>query len=267
MIVPVIRPVNSAFLEPRLVLSAAVRVESFVRRQLMPLLISLAMAIAPALILVAYYYRQDRRKPEPKGLILKIFIIGILSTIPAILLELAVSTLEDLVSWWALLYYLFEAFVVAAMCEELIKLWVVRSVAYNNVHFDEVMDGIVYTIVASLGFACMENILYVMNRGWTVALLRAFTAVPMHAVCSGMMGYYIGKAKFTSEKAEESALMKKGFWTAVGIHGLYDFLLFSVPLFGIGVAFGVIPLLIVTVIALRKKIKAAISEDQEAGRS
>ena len=232
----------------------------------MPVLISLAMAVAPALILVVYYYRQDRRKPEPKGLIVKIFLLGILSIIPAILLELAVSTLEDLVSWWRLLYYLFQAFVVAAVCEELIKLWVVKVVAYNNIHFDEVMDGVVYTVVASLGFACMENILYVLDRGWTVALVRAFTAVPMHALCSGMMGYYIGKAKFASEKVEESILIKRGFWIAVGIHGLYDFLLFSVPLFGIVIAFGVIPLLIVTFIVLRKKIKAAISEDRQAGR-
>ena len=232
----------------------------------MPVLISLVMAIAPALLLVVYYYRQDKRKPEPKGLIVKIFFLGILSIIPAILLELAVSTLQDLVSWWRLGYYLFKAFVVAAICEELIKLWVVKTVAYNNVHFDEVMDGVVYTIVASLGFACMENILYVLDRGWTVAVLRAFTAVPMHAVCSGMMGYYIGKAKFTSEKAEESILIKRGFWIAVGIHGLYDFLLFSVPVFGIVIAFGVIPLLILSFIVLRNKIKAAIAEDQQAGR-
>ncbi len=232
----------------------------------MPVLISLAMAIAPALVLVVYYYRQDKRKPEPKGLIVKIFLLGILSIIPAILLELAVSTLEDLVSWWRLGYYLFKAFVVAAICEELIKLWVVKTVAYNNVHFDEVMDGVVYTIVASLGFACIENILYVLGRGWTVALVRAFTAVPMHAVCSGMMGYYIGKAKFTSEKAEESILIKRGFWIAVGLHGLYDFLLFSVPIFGIIIAFGVVPLLVVSFIVLRNNIKAAISEDQQAGR-
>jgi len=224
------------------------------------------MAVAPALILVVYYYRQDRRKPEPKGLSVKIFLLGILSTIPAILLELAVSTLQDLVSWWRLLYYLFEAFVVAAVCEELIKLWVVKVVAYNNVHFDEVMDGVVYTIVASLGFACMENILYVLDRGWTVALIRAFTAVPMHAVCSGMMGYYIGQAKFSSQRAEESILIKRGFWIAVGIHGLYDFLLFSVPIFGIVIALGVIPLLIVTFIVLQGKIKAAIADDRQAGR-
>jgi len=196
----------------------------------------------------------------------KIFLLGILSIIPAILLELAVSTLEDLVSWWRLGYYFFKAFVVAAICEELIKLWVVKTVAYNNVHFDEVMDGVVYTIVASLGFACMENILYVLDRGWTLALIRAFTAVPMHAVCSGMMGYYIGGAKFASDKAEESILIKRGFWIAVGIHGLYNFLLFCVPIFGIIIAFGVVPLLVVSFIVLRNKIKAAISEDQQAGR-
>ncbi|HEC61164.1 MAG TPA: PrsW family intramembrane metalloprotease [bacterium] len=233
----------------------------------MPILFSVSMAVAPALLLLIYYYRQDKNKPEPKGLILKIFLIGIVSTLPAILLELLVSKLAGLFVRWPLLYFAFKAFIVAALCEEYIKLTVVRLAVYNNVNFDEVMDGIVYTVVASLGFACMENILYVLGGGWTTALLRAFTAVPMHALCSGMMGFYIGQAKFASSKDQENRLQKRGLWIAVGIHGSYDFLLFIVPLHGLIPAFGIIPILIGNYIALRKKIKSARDEDKKLGRS
>ncbi|MBA7630043.1 Protease PrsW [subsurface metagenome] len=176
----------------------------------MQVLLSFGMAVAPAVILLIYYYRQDRRKPEPKRLIATIFFMGIVSTIPAILLELLVSTVQELFRWWPLLYHLFEAFIVAALCEEYIKLVMVKGIVYDNVYFDEVMDGIVYTVIASLGFACMENILYVIDGGWTTALLRTFTAVPMHAVASGMMGYYIGAAKFAKSEEGEKRLFRRG---------------------------------------------------------
>ena len=135
----------------------------------MYVLISLAMAIAPAIFILHYYYKQDKEKPEPKKLIIKIFFLGVLSTIPAIILELIVGQFEGLFSWFPLLYYFFQAFIVAALCEEFIKLMVVKKFAYKDKHFDEVMDGVVYVVVASLGFACMENILYVMGTGWGVA--------------------------------------------------------------------------------------------------
>ncbi|HUV08836.1 MAG TPA: PrsW family glutamic-type intramembrane protease [Spirochaetia bacterium] len=233
----------------------------------MPILFSVAMAVVPALVLLVYYYRQDRNKPEPKGLILKVFVIGVVSTLPAILLELLVSAFEDPAAWPPLFFALFEAFIVAALCEEFIKLSVVRLFAYNNVSFDEVMDGIVYTVVASLGFACMENILYVLDKGWVTAVLRAFTAVPMHALASGMMGFYIGKAKFAASKQEEKSLIKRGLFVAIGIHGAYDFLLFIVPLYGLIPAAGIIPILILTYRALRRKIREAVQEDTELGRA
>ncbi|MBA7471104.1 Protease PrsW [subsurface metagenome] len=233
----------------------------------MPILLSVSMAIAPAFFLLIYYYKQDKNRPEPKGLIIKVFLIGIGSMVPAILLELVVSRFEGLFVQWPLLYFAFDAFIVAALSEEYIKLTVVRLAVYNNVNFDEAMDGIVYTVVASLGFACMENILYVLDGGWTTALLRAFTAVPMHALCSGMMGFYIGQAKFAPSKQEEKRLQNRGLWIAIAIHGAYDFLLFIVALYGLLPAFGIFPILIGTYIALRKKIKSAREEDTMLGRS
>jgi RsiW-degrading membrane proteinase PrsW (M82 family) len=232
----------------------------------MHLFISLLMAIAPSIFLVCYYYKQDLKKPEPKHLVTKIFFLGILFTVPAIILEILFDEIFGLVIKGTILYDLIKAFVVAAFIEESIKLFVVNRFAYNHVDFDEVMDGIVYTIMASLGFACMENLIYVVEGGLTIAFVRAITAVPMHAVASGMMGYYIGKAKFSESRNERKSLIYKGLWYAVLIHGIYDFLLFASPKIGFILALGVFPLIIFAFMSLKEKISLAIADDLHAGR-
>lgn len=229
----------------------------------MEMLISSALAVIPALFLVWYYNRQDRRKPEPKGVITKIFLLGIVITFPVIVVEVLVEKLEGIVGWMPLGFAFFRAFVVAALCEEAFKLWVVKTFAYRNVNFDEIMDGVVYCVVASLGFACLENILYVSGGGIGVALLRAFTAVPMHALASGMMGYYIGKAKLAGNRQQERGYIWKGLWVAIFIHGLYDFLIFATPEVHDLLGLTIFPLLIVVFFKLRQKIKLAIAEDMQ----
>jgi len=225
------------------------------------------MAIAPAIFLLVYYYKQDSAKPEPKGLIFKIFMLGFASIIPAIIIELIVDSFVNVYAFLPIFYYLLKSFFVAALVEESLKLFIVKKFAYNDVHFDEVMDGIVYTVVASLGFACFENVLYVMGSDWEVAILRAFTAVPLHAISAGIMGFYIGKAKFANSYIEERSLIMKGFWFAIIFHGVYDFLIFSMPVFGMLSGLLVIPQLIFGFIFLRKKIKLAIAEDIQEGRT
>jgi RsiW-degrading membrane proteinase PrsW (M82 family) len=232
----------------------------------MNVLISFLLAAAPAVGILIYYYRQDRAKPEPKGLVLRVFLLGVLSTAVAVPLELLVSTFDAFFARSPLLYYLFKAFIVAALVEEYLKMTVVRLAVYRNVNFDEIMDGVLYTVVASLGFACMENVLYVLGGTLWTALLRAFTAIPLHATASGLMGYYIGRAKFASSEIEERELFRHGLWTAVGFHGSYNFLLFTVPLFGIAPSLGIVPLLLVAFFTLRRRIRAAIAEDRRQGR-
>jgi protease PrsW len=233
----------------------------------MNVFISLIMAVVPAALLVIYYYRQDIRKKEPKGLVIRIFLLGIAAVAPVSVMELLLLSAQRFFFLPFLLPYFFKAFVVAALCEETIKLLIVKRFAYRSPHFDEVMDGIVYTVVASLGFACMENVLYVLNGGLLIALTRAFTAVPMHAATSGIMGYYIGKAKFSGSPEKESSLIFRGLLTAVVIHGSYNFLLFSMPALGTAAGLGIFPLLAWALFFLREKIISAVREDAEAGRA
>ncbi len=229
-------------------------------------MISFIMAVIPSVFLVCYYYRLDKQKPEPKGLIVKIFLLGIFCVLPAIFLELVAGLFNRLFFWSPILFCFVRAFIVAGLCEEFIKLMVVKKYAYNNVHFDEVMDGILYTVVASLGFACIENVLYVMSTNLQTAVVRAVLAVPMHAGCSGLMGYYIGKAKFAKSKKEEKNLMYKGLGIAVLLHGLYDFCIFISPIFGAALWLLTFPIVILTLLWLKRTIKMAIDEDICAAR-
>lgn len=224
--------------------------------------VSFLLAAAPALILLRYYYRQDRERPEPKGLVVRIFLFGIVATFVAVPLELLMGEFQGLFADFPLLTALFKAFVVAALVEEYLKLTIVRVFAYRNRNFDEIMDGVVYTVVASLGFACMENILYVMGGTIATALTRAVTAIPLHATASGLMGYYIGRAKFAASRQQERALINKGLCIAIFVHGTYNFLLFSVPVLGSWLLVGLFPLLISTFFILRSRIRIALEEDR-----
>jgi RsiW-degrading membrane proteinase PrsW (M82 family) len=230
----------------------------------MMVLISLGMAVAPALLLLRYIIRQDRARPEPKGLVLIVFLLGLAGIIPALIVETLAGALIAAFAFSPLLVALFQAFLVAALCEEGIKYLIVTGVVYKKPAFDEVMDGIVYAVVASLGFACMENILYVMNSGLLTALVRAFTAVPMHALAAGIMGYYLGRAKFAAGAAREQEYRIRGLSWAVFIHGSYDFLLFSIPFWGPLPGLAVVPLIILTFLALRKDIRKALAADAGA---
>jgi len=234
----------------------------------MPLL-TLALAVVPALLLVRYYYRQDRARPEPKGLVVKVFLVGILSALVAIPLELLASQFQRAFDPRSIAYPLFKAFVVAGLVEECLKLTVVRLTAWRDPAFDEVMDGVVYTVVAGMGFACLENVLYVMGMGGSVAtaLARAFTAVPLHAVSSGLMGYFLGRSRFAASPGAARALVTSGLLTAVGFHGLYDFLLFVSPVWGGWTIFLVLPLVGLGFLALRGRIRAALAADGERARA
>jgi len=233
----------------------------------MIVLLSFIMAVAPAVLLVLYYLRNDRLRPEPKGAILRIFFLGVIFTLPTVSLELLVGLAAGHFQFNPMVHYFIRAFIVAALCEELFKLTIVIHFAYPRVMFDEVMDGIIYCIVASLGFACMENILFTLGGGLGTAIVRAITAIPLHATASGIMGYYIGLAKFASSRRRETVLIYKGLAIAVLIHGVYDFLLFATPDLSLVASIGVYLLLLFSFLLLRNRINLAISLDIRAGRT
>ncbi len=254
--------------------------------------VAFASAMAPGVLLAYYYYKQDKEKPEPKGLIILVFLLGFAIIAPAIALEVVLEDLEKFAvsetEPSSIPSYLFEAFVVAAFVEESLKLALVLAIYFRSRHFDEIMDGILYAVIASLGFACFENVFYVMKGAgpnpWAVAVLRAFTAVPMHAIASGIMGYYVGVSKFSAKK-ERFGMIFKGLSIAVGIHGIYNFIIFlfagsnyfglleyidgriakNVVAYFILLSF-IAPIIIVGFFNLRNKIKIAIADDLAAGR-
>ena len=145
------------------------------------LFINFVLAAVPAVALLIYFYRRDKQKKEPFSLIWKTFAFGFLAVIPAGLIELFVDAFFSIfTAGW--MQSFFKAFVVAALIEESLKLAVVFIFVYKRTEFDEVTDGIVYTITASLGFAFLENLLYSFGPPY-VLILRGITAVHRHSKC------------------------------------------------------------------------------------
>jgi protease PrsW len=139
-----------------------------------------------------------------------------------------------------------------ALIEEFSKFIFVRWVLYPNKNFNEPFDGIVYAVTVSLGFAGLENILYVLgdNGGVETAILRMFTAVPAHASFGVLMGYFLGKAKFEHQKAHHAFY---ALGVAALFHGAYDYFWFIsyVP----GIWLGAVASLLVGIFLSRKAIR------------
>jgi RsiW-degrading membrane proteinase PrsW (M82 family) len=119
---------------------------------------------------------------------------------------------------------LFDAFVLAGFIEELAKWVVLIAAVYHWDEFDEPLDGVVYGVAVALGFATLENLLFVARLGLGVAWQRAVFAVPAHALFGATMGYYAGRAKFDrGGKLWRDRALCLGAPTV--FHGLYDYAL------------------------------------------
>jgi RsiW-degrading membrane proteinase PrsW (M82 family) len=190
----------------------------------MMLAISVLSAVLPSLVLLWFFYSSDVN-PAPKKMIWITFGLGIAIVAPVLALELTVFADFQFVSnpYFA---GLTKAFWGAALPEELLKFLVVAGYCMRHRAFDERMDGMVYGAVASLGFAAMENILYVTGADLALAMSRALTAVPCHAFLGAIMGFYIGQARFDSKN--RGRYLALGLGLAIILHGLYDFPLLTI---------------------------------------
>ena len=217
-------------------------------------MVLLALALAPALFIMVYIYAKDKYEREPISLLLKNFGLGASASVIMTLVIgafgnvfLPVTDPESVVQQFV------KAFIVVALVEEFSKYVIVRYYAQRNKEFDEPFDGIVYAVMVAMGFAALENIMYVFQFGMTNGIVRAFTAVPAHATFGILMGYYMGKAKFAKTKKEKIRLNLTGLFAATLFHGLYDFFLFInfIP----GISVGAFLSLIFGVLLSRKAIK------------
>lgn len=173
----------------------------------------LFLAIAPGFFWLWYFWHRDRLEPEPRGLMLRVFAVGALVTIPVAVVESPFSGPLGPV-------------IVGPVVEEVAKFLIVFLGVYRSLEFDQPVDGIVYAAAAALGFATAENINYVMHAGphysgMYVAFIRAFFSVPGHALWACLWGYGLGRLKPLGWPRGE-AFLATGLGLAMLSHGLFN---------------------------------------------
>lgn len=183
------------------------------------------ISVAPVFIILAYIYYRDKYEKEPLGLLLEGLLAGGVIVLPIIYFERLIEPFSH--NFGQIGSAAWTAFLVAALVEEAFKFFAVYVLIWRNPNFNEKFDGIVYAVFVSLGFALVENIMYVFGNeeGLRVGLTRAITAVPAHAIFGIMMGYWLGFAKFIPSKRNK--YMFAAFAYPFLFHGLYDFVLMS----------------------------------------
>ncbi len=157
-------------------------------------------ALLPAVVLCVYVYSKDRVEKEPVGLLLMLLLFGAISCFPAAEIESLLGMILDSffknIQVTKTAYYIYNFiyyFVCIALVEETVKFFVLKWKTSKHREFNHTFDGLIYSIFVSLGFAALENILYVFQFGFQTALLRAVLSVPGHMFFAVMMGYHYSK--------------------------------------------------------------------------
>ncbi len=186
------------------------------------------LAYAPGLFWLWYFFKKDL-EPEPLHLIRNCFFFGMLSVIPAGLIEAHVPSSRVL-----------QTVIGAPVIEESCKFLTVYFTIYGSSEFDEPMDGVIYSVAVALGFASLENVLY-LSRAYhstegslpMITVIRGFFSVPGHALFAVMWGYPMGIAKF-STNPRDKGLVTLGLISGMLFHGIFNALTLLGPLWPAG---------------------------------
>ncbi len=201
------------------------------------------LAAGPGIAVAVYIYYSDKWEPEPKTTVVKAFLLGGLACFPTSYIEGVfekVFSLQNIFTegssaiGWQQVFY---AFIGVALVEELCKFIFLKGFIYDDREFSEPFDGIVFGGILGCGFATVENLFYVFRLGQEAGMLRLFTAVPGHAFLGIILGYFMGRAKFSFEPEKE---LWKGLVSVVIIHGIYDTAAFSRTGWAFFVIFGMV---------------------------
>lgn len=200
----------------------------------MQLYLVLFAALAPVLVLLFYIYRKDSVQPEPSGWLLKAFLLGVGSVILSMLISGPLASfLEFQIEsdvYPSVLAAFMDAFLLAAIPEEFAKLFMLWLLLRKNPYFDEHFDGIVYAVFVGMGFAGLENVMYVFEgiedgTWFNVGITRALFSVPGHFLFAVLMGYYYSLFHFGISRNFLTMLLIPG--APILAHGIFDGLLFS----------------------------------------
>ncbi|WP_274434072.1 PrsW family intramembrane metalloprotease [Alicyclobacillus sp. ALC3] len=174
-----------------------------------------ALALVPVLVLMAWLYTRDRIHPEPKRAVFRLFLLGAGIVLPAGLLERAMlgGRTELGAGWQA---SILTAFFIAGLVEEFLKAAIVERGAIARGLVVEPLDCLIYSGATALGFAAVENVLYVTSSGFNTAVLRSVTAVPAHLMFGIIMGHFFARSIWNSGNRALAYIVP------AGAHGVYD---------------------------------------------
>lgn len=187
-----------------------------------------ALSFIPSLIWLAFFWVQDKH-PEPKRIVLRLFLWGFLVAIPVIVVE-------NMLQYYA--HPLFNTigmawlygFLGIALIEETAKYLTVRYKAVPLYAFDEPQDAMIYMITVALGFAAIENFFYALgayNMGLSASMAslagRFVTSTLLHVVSSGILGYFLARIYFLEKEKKSAAILLTGLMFSTGLHGLYNY--------------------------------------------
>jgi RsiW-degrading membrane proteinase PrsW (M82 family) len=177
---------------------------------------SLTLGIIPAILWLAFFLAEDWERPEPKRLIFLVFLAGGLSTVIAAAAEIYIQNIFPAATMGRSTPTLF-AF---AFIEELVKFVIVYLLVKKSTYFDEKVDAMIYMITAALGFAAIENVLNLVGADIVIeiTLVRGIGATLLHALCSGILGFYWIRGR-----------VLEGFIGATFLHGAFNYLILRLP--------------------------------------
>ncbi len=185
------------------------------------------IAITPAIIGLGAIYLSDRNDREPMKLLVLTFLLGALAVIPSIIVE---EFLVRINIFSGVVGAFYNAFIVAGFTEEYFKRLMIIKVPFKTTYFNEKLDGIVYGVFSALGFATVENIIYVVftyTNNPFVGLYRGIFSVPAHAIFGITMGYYLSLSRFDIDKNRKKKNMIMSLVAPIIFHGIFDFILMA----------------------------------------
>lgn len=186
----------------------------------------LVLALAPVVAFVFWIYLKDKYEKEPIVILVKYFVLGAILSVFAIIIERFLVKINILDGWYN---YIYIAFIVAGLTEEGLKALILTPILFKEKHFNEKLDGVIYSIFLSLGFASIENLIYIMSESrdfvFELGLSRAIISIPGHIMFAITMGYYISKYKFSDDKIKKREYLIMSIILPILLHGIFDFIL------------------------------------------
>lgn len=203
----------------------------------MTIILYITFGLLPSLIWLLFYLKKDKL-PESKRMVIRVFFFGMIAAVCAAIIEIAISRLflqtrtsEEFAMVYPIAAFLIYHFLLVSFVEELSKFFTVKMAVLKHPEFDEPVDAMIYMIVSALGFAALENLLYILPliipggemslyQAGAISFFRFAGATFLHALCSGTIGFFLALSIF--RRKHRFSLLVLGMITAIILHGLFN---------------------------------------------